>query len=316
MSFFNPNLANPVTGANGALQFAGTGANTCNCRTPVNNYFKNFGPRIGLAYAVDPKTVIRASYGVMYTHGNAVGGGGSTAGLAGNTLGFSASPSFGVNGQLLSTMPFTGTDNAFPVLYARLRAQPQGRLLERATQRPRAIRVRLPRVSYYDPYLGGRAPQYINWTFGFQRQWTNALTSNITYVGSQGHFLRCRRGNARGYWANQLDPKYLSLGSALNLGCGSTAACVANGLNCPANFTAGQQLNVALRPFPFSGMTDQFGNVSNANYNALQTQLNMRASHGLTFMASYTWSRSIDDGGTFRSGYPIPGGLLRKWQGL
>jgi hypothetical protein len=32
----------------------------------------------------------------------------------------------------------------------------------------------------------------------------------------------------------------------------------------------------------------------------------MRASHGLTFMASYTWSRSIDDGGTFRSGYDIP----------
>ena len=53
-------------------------------------------------------------------------------------------------------------------------------------------------------------------------------------------------------------------------------------------------------------MTDQFGNVANANYNALQAQLNMRASHGLTFMASYTWSRSIDDGGTFRSGYDIP----------
>ena len=45
-------------------------------------------------------------------------------------------------------------------------------------------------VSYYDPYLGGRAPEYINWTFGFQHQWTNALTSNITYVGSQGHFLQ------------------------------------------------------------------------------------------------------------------------------
>ena len=90
MSFFNPNLANPVTGVNGALQFTGTGANTCNCRTPVNNYFKNFGPRIGVAYQVDPKTVIRASYGVMFTHGNAVGGGGSTAGLSTATL--SASP--------------------------------------------------------------------------------------------------------------------------------------------------------------------------------------------------------------------------------
>ena len=43
----------------------------------------------------------------------------------------------------------------------------------------------------------------------------------------------------------------------------------------------------------------------------------MRASHGLTFMANYTWSRSIDDGGTFRSGYasrlrsPTPASLGR-----
>jgi len=306
MSFFNPNLANPVTGYNGALQFAGTGPNTCNCRTPVNNYFKNFGPRIGLAYAADPTTVFRASYGVMYTHGNAVGGGASTAGLAGNTLGFSASPSFGVNGQLLSTMPFTGTDNVFPA-FTPASGRSAGPAFGTGYTTAKGYTSTPSSVSYYDPYLGGRTPQYINWTFGFQHQWTNALTSNITYVGSQGHFLVADGANARGYWSNQLDPKYLSLGSALNLsGAAATAACVANGLNCPANFTASQQLNVALRPFPFSGMTDQFGNVANANYNALQTQLNMRASHGLTFMASYTWSRSIDDGGTFRSGYPIP----------
>ncbi len=35
MSFFSPNLANPITATNGALEFTGTGANTCNCRTPV-----------------------------------------------------------------------------------------------------------------------------------------------------------------------------------------------------------------------------------------------------------------------------------------
>ncbi len=53
-------------------------------------------------------------------------------------------------------------------------------------------------------------------------------------------------------------------------------------------------------------MSDYFGNVSNSSYNALQVTANMRASHGLTFMANYTWSRTIDDGGTFRSGYAIP----------
>ena len=73
-SFFSPTLANPVTGINGGLQFTGSGSGTCNCSTPVNNYHKNFGPRVGLAYQLDSKTVIRSSYGVMFSHGNAVGG--------------------------------------------------------------------------------------------------------------------------------------------------------------------------------------------------------------------------------------------------
>jgi hypothetical protein len=243
----------------------------------------------------------------MFTHGNAVGGGASTAGLSSgsnnNTLGFSAAPSFGVNAQLQSTVPFTGTDSAFPS-FTPASGRASGPGFGTGYTTTKGFTSTPSTVSYYDPYLGGRAPEYINWTFGFQRQWTSALTSNITYVGSQGHFLPADGSNARGFWANQLDPKYLFLGPTLSSA--GTSACAANGLTCPANFTTGQQLNVALRPFPFSGMGDQFGNVSNSNYHALQTQLNMRASHGLTFMASYTWSRSIDDGGTFRTGYDIP----------
>ena len=38
MSFFNPDLDNPITGMKGALQYTGNGANTCNCSSPVNNY--------------------------------------------------------------------------------------------------------------------------------------------------------------------------------------------------------------------------------------------------------------------------------------
>ena len=38
--------------------------------------------------------------------------------------------------------------------------------------------------------------------------------------------------------------------------------------------------------------------------------LNMRTWHGLTINANYTWSRAIDDGGTFRTGYAIPAGAI------
>ena len=90
----------------------------------------------------------------------------------------------------------------------------------------------------------------------------------------------------------------------------TAANCTANNITCPANFTTSQAISAALKPFPFQTVSDTFGYVANANYNALQVTGNMRASHGVTFMANYTWSRSIDDGGTFRTGYPIPAGTI------
>jgi hypothetical protein len=308
-SFFNPTLANPVTGAPGALQFTGTGANTCNCSSPVNNSKKGWGPRLGLAYQIDSKTVIHASYGVMFTHGNAVGGSSTSLG----TLGFSAAPSFSPTGTLLSSAPLTGTNGALPT-YTLATGSASGPSFGTGFTTVANYTGSPSGMGYADPYLGGRAPEYINWTFGIQHQWTNALTSTITYVGSEGHFLPADGSNARGYWADQLDPKYLSLGSNLNLtGAALTTFCGANAGVCPSTlsvFNTGQSLATLLKPFPFQSVSDSFGYVVNSNYHALQATLNLRASHGLTFMANYTWSKAIDDGGTFRTGYAIPQGSI------
>ena len=311
-SFFSPTLTNPITGLPGALQFAGSGNNTCNCSTPVNNYYKNFGPRLGAAYQLDSKTVVRASYGVMFTHGNAVGGSATSLG----TLGFSAAPSFSSSGTLLSTFPLTGTNGAIPSFAAPCGtaagpAYGTGYTLSTAVGCGGATYTGSPLgMNYADPYLGSRAPEYINYTLGFQHQWSNAFTSTITYVGTQGHFLPADGSNARGYWADQLDPKYLYLGSNLNLaGTALATFCSANAGVCPATpagFNASQTLAQLLKPFPYQSVGDSFGYVSNSHYNGLQVSLNMRAAHGLTFMVNYTWSRAIDDGGTFRSGYAIP----------
>ena len=315
-AFFDPTLANPVTGLNGALQYAGSGPGTCNCSTPVKNYFKNFGPRLGLAYQVDPKTVIHASYGVMYAHGNAVGGGATSL----STLGFSAAPAFSATGQLLSSAPFTGANGALPAYAAACGtasgpAYGTGYTNVSSYATPgcgTASYTGSPQSGsgYYDPYLGGRAPQYINYTLGFQHQWTSTISSTITYVGSQGHFLPTT-GSARGLQANQLDPQYLSLGSNLSLtGTALRSFCAANTGVCPAAalnvFSTSQSLAALLKPYPFQNVSDAFGYVGNENYHALQATLNMRPTHGITFMANYTWSRSIDDGGTFRTGYAIP----------
>jgi hypothetical protein len=310
-SYFDPNLANPITGRNGALQYAGTGTGTCNCSTPVDNYKKNFGPRIGLAYQLDSKTVIRASYGVMFTHGDAVGGLASSIG----TLGFSSAPSFSSSKSQTTMKNFlvggTGMIPNYSVASGISSGPAYGTgytNISGYTGSPSSG------ANYIDPYYGGRAPEYINWSFGLQRQLTNTIALTASYVGSEGHFLQLDNYSARGYWSNGLDPKYLSLGSHLgDTGAVAIAAdCATYNLTCTsANiFSTSQPLSTLLKPFPFHSVADTFGYVGNANYHALQSVLSMRNIHGLTTTVNYTWSRAIDDGGYFRTGYPIPAGTI------
>jgi len=318
LSFFNPTLTNPVTNAPGAIQYAGSGANTCNCSTPVKRYYKNWGPRLGIAYQSDARTVWRASYGVMYTHGNGVGGSAISRTGTGD-LGFSAAPAFSSStATFLSTAPLP----AFPA-YTPAQGVASGNAYGTGYTTTTGYTSTPTALGYGDSYYGGRAPQYINWTIGFQHQWTNSFTSNINYVGSQGHFLITDGGNPRGYWADQLDPKYLYLGSCLGAAITKLATTTnsLNGQNCateltsagiaiPSWFSTSQSLSTALTPFPQYKVSDSYSDVANANYNALQMTLTQRPARGVTFMLNYTWSRAIDDGGTFRTGYAIPAGTI------
>ena len=43
----------------------------------------------------------------------------------------------------------------------------------------------------------------------------------------------------------------------------------------------------------------EIASVANSSYNALETSLRKRFSHGLSFLASYTWAHSIDDVSSF-----------------
>src|SRR5580700_11175167 len=305
LSFFDPNVVN-ASGTMGILQFAGSGSGTCNCSTPVQNYKKGFGPRFGLAYQLFPRTVLRASWGLMYTHGNAVAGSSVSQNGTG-ILGFQASPKT----NSTSGVAEYSLDSAYPAY-----TPPAGVLsganyalgfstVSGYTGSPQS-------VTYGDPYYGGRAPQYVDYNVGIQHQITQNLVFGLSYVGSQGHFESPDSSTARGQWINQLNPQYLFLGSILgtqvqNLTSAQLATLAAANITIPANFNGGQNVQQALVPFPnYKTITDAYGNVANSDYNSLQVSLTQRAYKGLSFMFDYIWSKAIDDGGTFRSGYAIP----------
>lgn len=318
-SFLNTELINPVTGTRGALEFAGNIApgDSCNCATPVRSYLLNFGPRLGIAYELGSKTVIRAAYGVYYTTG-----GGVNSGPASN-LGYSSAPSVSGPGLGLPAFYLNGNKNFTGATTVNgLANDPTNTTFGGAGFAPTEPPVFNPAygtyystnpnpyqlsstLSYVDPWYGGRAPQFEGWSFGFQRLLTPNITATVSYVGNEAHFVP--DGGARGLYSNGLNPVYLSLGKTLSQ--------TAKASNTPGGLPYASFNNTvaqALVPFPqFHGVSDTWGDVSNTTYNALQLTITQRAAHGLTFMLNYTYSRNIGDDGTFRSGYAIPAGVVQ-----
>ena len=287
-SFMNPDLPNPAVGGYpGAIQFAGTGENSCNCRTPIETYHGAVGPRIGSAYSVNERLVLRAAYGINYSRRGAVGG---RAGARNGTgmLGFSASPSFPSPNTF---DPAYNWNNGVP-------AYPDPPFFDPSLNAGFVVgRGSGGGVTYGDPEIGGRPPRYQNWNAGVQFALAAKLTVSATYAGSVGDFLG---GSGRGFFANQLDPKYLALGNLLtqpaNAANIAAAQAIVQGVALPyPNFSG--TIAQMLRPFPqYSGVTDVYGNVASSRYHSMQlTAEKRRGDDGLTVNVNYTFSRTEDN---------------------
>ena len=287
-SFMDPTVPNPAVGGYpGAMVFAGSGPNSCGCRTPIKTYYGAVGPRLGLAYTLNERTVVRTSYGVNYTRRGAVGG---RAGARNGTglLGYSANASFPSPNTFAPAYNWNDGVPAYPAPPFFDPSLNAGFVAGRGSG---------GNVTYGDPEIGGRMPRYQNWNAGFQYALHSTMTVGASYAGSRGDFLD---GPKRGFYANQLDPKYLALGNLLtqqatpaNI---ASAQAVVPGVSLPyANFSG--TIAQMLRPFPqYSGVTDVYGNISRSNYHSLQiTAEKRRSDDGLSLSFNYTFSRTEDN---------------------
>ena len=288
-SFMDATMPNPAVGGRpGAIVFAGEGANSCECRTPIKTYYGAVGPRLGLAYTLNDRTVLRTAYGINYSRRGAVGG---RAGARNGTglLGFSANASF--PSPNASFAPAYNWNDGVPAYAPPPFFDPSlnaGFVTGRGTGGS---------VTYGDPDIGGRMPRYQNWNAGVQRTMLRNVTVGASYAGSRGDFLG---GSGRGFYANQLDPKYLPLGNLLTQQ--ATAANIAAaqaivpGVGLPyPNFSG--TISQMLRPFPqYSAVTDVYGNVARSTFHSLQFTAEKRpTADGLTITFNYTFSRTMDN---------------------
>ncbi len=157
-------------------------------------------------------------------------------------------------------------------------------------------------LTYADP--NSQPPRYQNWNISIQRSLTSSLVVTAAYVGSNGKQLA---GAGRGTWSNQIDPAYLVLGNLLNQTPRRQTLQPRRPLfrasDCRSPTFQGTIAQM-LRPFPqYNGVADPYGNVGQVNYNALQVSLQQRLSHGLTFNINYTFSKALGNIFGIRSAY-------------
>ena len=254
----------PVTGG---LMFAGVNGAPDHQGDPSA---RKFAPRVGFAWTATRTSVIRGGYGRYFVPGP-----------------YQTNPAIGALGFNPVTQYFASADGGltpagnmtdpFPTGLQ----QPQGNSRGLLTGTGAA-------VSFVDQ---GEKSGYVHqYSFDFERELPGAMALTVGYVGSRSENLNV--GGAVNI--NQLDPQYLSLGSALqqqvpNPFFGNADA---GSLGVPPTIARGQ----LLRPYPqFLDVNAFFVSQGRIRYNAAVLQIERRMGRGFGGRVAYTYANRKDN---------------------
>jgi hypothetical protein len=283
---------------------------TCNCRFGQTYKFA-FGPRLGVAYQINNKTVFRAGAGISY---------GSSPNNAYLSLSvadwYTRSPSgYGYPATLLKD------GNPEPNL-----VWPDFTDHYPAETLPGVRPPVTPFISIANNT--GRPPRIFQWSIGLQREIARNLVLEANYVGNRGAWWTAPLMATDNY--NALTPEGLkSMRKYGNTtGLDVTVAADRNLLNTPISnpnviarfpqlanpnavyqgFPASQPLRQALRPHPqWFGIPPFLGPpLGDTWYDSLQAKLTKRFSHGLDLQAAFTWQKELTLGVNSDTSYLTP----------
>ncbi|MBV9504904.1 MAG: carboxypeptidase regulatory-like domain-containing protein [Acidobacteriia bacterium] len=275
----NASLSTPNPSAGnypGGLIFEGYGPGRCNCAF-AHNYPFAFGPRLGFAFQITPKTVLRAGSGLSYGRQNSLNGKTNNAGSS-NPYG---SPSYGDPAFLMQNgVPYHVTFPNFD-----------------PGQLPLPGTIGNP-TNLIDQNAG-RPARILQWSVGLQRELTRNVLVEATYIGNRGvwwqantmravNALTQQRLSMFGLSFNNPDDLKL-LASPLN-----SPLAAARGFNNPPypSFPVTATVMQSLRLMPeYTNPVNTWPPLGDTWYNALQAKATKRFSHGLEATYSFTWSK-------------------------
>ena len=279
----NLGLTTPNPAAGGHLGAAIFQA-TCHC-TFASPYPYGVGPRLGVAYQINSKTVFRGGWGFAYGVPNDL--------TLQNTANIINTPT-GINSYLALNAAGTIPQPAWPNFDP--------------AQTPLPGATTSGFLSYVDPQAA-RLPRQNQWSIGIQREITLNTVIEASYVGNRGVWWSA--GSSTGTngpygYVNQVSPDvfahyglspYTNPTDNLLLGqtIGSTAVTGRVGTVLPyAGYAPSNTLINALRPFPqFSTITVYNSPTGRTWYDSLQVKGTKRLSHGLQVNGTFTWSKAM-----------------------
>ena len=278
---FNPHELNPALNGilvngnpvYGAADFIGTSQHPeSGLKT---EHFDLLAPRLGLAYRLNDKTVVRAGAGIYYLPANLQ----FNEGPYGNAMNQFTNPWLStLNGEVTPLYPIS---NPFPTGFV-----PSLGNLSHSQAQTLLIGAGPSMQLATTPY-----PYTEQWNLTLQRQVWGGVAIEAAYAGSHGVHL------PRGSWqADALPTQYLSMGSALNnLVPNPFFGLVQTGTLSQPTVKQGQ----LLLPFPeYTGVSESGGYLGNSTYHSLQMKVEKRFAHGGTVLAAYTFSKLIADVGS------------------
>jgi hypothetical protein len=276
-SYFDPTLPNPGAGTRlGAVAFAGDGSGRSGRRFPEDTWYGGIAPRIGVAYAVTPKTVVRSGYGIFYDNANMPGWAG---GISQDGYNASASFSSSNGGSQAAFVLSNGLPSNHPVPPNLVSTFDNG-----------------GSAPIYRPRTANRLPYGQQWNLTVEHQFTGRDYVSASYVGTKGSRLLSQIAPL-----NVLDPKYLAMGSQLfdTFQPGDTQV---DGVPEPfSNFATSMpgcsppSVAQALLPFPqyCNNIVGLNENKGSSSYHAFELKAEHRFSKGLWALLSYTNSKLI-----------------------
>lgn len=262
----------PSRSVAGGLMYAGVNGNPTTQGNPPK---VKFSPRVGAAYTLNEKTVLRGGYGVYWAPYNypAPSSSANNYGQVGYTQN-----TFLVQS---ATNPTTSLTNPFPTGLSPKSGNSAGLLSGVGST-----------ISFVDQ--DSTAPRVQQYSFDLQRELGHNQSITLSYIGSKGDHLSLGGSNDAAININQLDPKYMALGNALNDSLPNPF--FGNSAAGPLATQATLSRRQLLRPFPqFLDINARHVLEGKSQYDAMVVEYSKRATGIFGGRISYTYSRLMDN---------------------